>query len=127
MELGEALRARREFNGRIARTFEAIDLLAVPAMPIAGPSLAQMASLGEDPAAILAIGPFTAPFDVCGYPTISVPCGASANGIPIGFQFAAKPFAESLLTRAAHAYQSVTDWHTRRPQLGAVLPKESRG
>ena len=76
-----------------------------------------MASLGEDPAAILAIGPFTAPFNACGYPTITLPCGASTNGIPIGFQFAGAPFSEALLCRAAHAYQSRTDWHQRRPPL----------
>jgi amidase len=117
LELGAALKGRRDFNGRVALMFETIDLFLVPALPVAGPTLAHMASLGEDPEAILAIGPFTAPFDVCGYPTITTPCGASAAGIPIGFQFVGKPFAEALLCRAAHAYQGVSDWHLRRPTL----------
>lgn len=117
IELGEALKSRRDFNGSVARMFEAIDLFLVPALPVAGPTLDYMASLGEDPEAILAIGPFTAPFDVCGYPTITTPCGASAAGVPVALQFVGKPFSESMLLRAAHAYQGETDWHRRRPTL----------
>ncbi len=116
-DMAVALRDRRDFNGRMARLFAGIDLMIVPALPVAGPSLAHMASLGEDPDGILAIGPFTAPFDVCGYPTITLPCGASPRGIPVGFQVVAKPFAEDLLCRAGHAYQSRTDFHARRPDL----------
>jgi amidase len=117
LAMADALHDRRIFNGRIATMFAAIDMLLVPGLPIAGPTLDYMASLGEDPEAILAIGPFTAPFDVCGYPTITVPCGASTAGIPIAFQFVGKPFNEALLCRSAHAYQGVTQWHLRRPAL----------
>ncbi len=117
LDLAQALKDRREFNGRVALMFEGIDLLLAPGLPVAGPSLDDMAALGEDPEAILAIGPFTAPFNVCGYPTITAPCGASKSGIPIGFQFVARPFLESLLFRAAHAYQGATEWHLRRPDL----------
>jgi amidase len=117
IELAGALQTRRDFGGRMAALFDGIDLLLLPALPVAGPSLAYMASLGEDPEAILAIGPFTAPFNACGYPTITLPCAASTNGIPIGFQFAGPPFSEALLCRAAHAYQSRTNWHERRPAL----------
>lgn len=117
LAMAEALNDRRIFNGRIATMFTGIDMLLVPGLPIAGPTLDYMASLGEDPEAILAIGPFTAPFDVCGYPTITVPCGASTAGIPIAFQFVGKPFNEALLCRSAHAYQGVTQWHLRRPAL----------
>jgi amidase len=116
-ELGAALAARREFSARVAHTFADIDLLVVPALPVAGPTLAFMDSLGDDPDAILAIGPFTAPFNICGYPTITLPCGAGANGIPIAAQFAARPFAEALICRAGYAYERVTDWHRRRPEL----------
>ncbi|MFP5077955.1 amidase [Rhizobium sp. YIM 134829] len=118
-DLAAALEDRRQFNGLIERLFATIDLLIVPGLPVAGPSLEYMASLGEDPAAILAIGPFTAPFDVCGYPTITMPCGQSSEGIPIGFQFVAKPFAEALLCQAGGAYQSETSFHRRRPTLQA--------
>lgn len=118
LELAEALKSRREFNGAVALMFEPIDLMLVPTLPVAGPTLAYMATLGPDPDGILAVGPFNAPFDVCGYPTITVPCGKSRDGgIPIAFQLAGKPFAETLLCRAAHAWQTVTDWHRRRPEF----------
>ncbi len=116
-ELAQAQQARRAFNGAVAAMFAPIDLLLVPALPVAGPTLAHMATLGPDPDGILAIGPFTAPFDVCGYPTITLPCGANGRGVPIGFQFVAAPFQEALLCQAGHAYQGVTDWHRRRPAL----------
>jgi amidase len=116
-DLAVALAARRRFTGEMALLFDGLDLLVIPALPVAGPTLEFMASLGEDPAGILAIGPFTAPFDVCGYPTITLPCGSSTAGVPIGFQFAARPFDEALLCRAGHAYQAVTDWHLKRPNL----------
>lgn len=125
-DMAVALRDRRDFTGRMAALFADIDLMLVPALPVAGPTLAHMASLGEDPDAILAIGPFTAPFDVCGYPTITLPCGASPLGVPIGFQFVAKPFAEDVLCRAGAAYQGVTRWHERRPDL-APFAKATQG
>ena len=49
--------------------------------------------------------------------TLSVPGGMSREGIPIGLQLIAPAFDEATLLRAAHAYQTVTDWHTRRPPL----------
>lgn len=116
-ELAEALKSRRDFNGSVALMFEPIDLLLVPALPVAGPTLDYMSTLGPDPDGILAVGPFNAPFDVCGYPTITVPCAKSSQGIPVAAQFVGKPFAEALICRAAHAYQTVTDWHRRRPVL----------
>ncbi|GGB42761.1 putative amidase AmiD [Tistrella bauzanensis] len=114
-ELALAQDRRRTFTGAMEAVYDACDVLLVPGLPVAGPTLDYMAGLGEDPAAILAIGPFTAPFDVAGQPTVTVPCGISASGIPIGCQFAGPRFAEALVARAGHAFQTATDWHTRRP------------
>jgi amidase len=116
-ELADALRLRRQFTGAMARIFDGIDLMLIPALPVAGPSLDYMAALGPDPAGILAIGPFTGPFNLCGYPTITLPCGVSDQGIPIGCQLVGKPFAEAMLVAAGQAYQNRTDWHLRRPEL----------
>jgi aspartyl-tRNA(Asn)/glutamyl-tRNA(Gln) amidotransferase subunit A len=59
----------------------------------------------------------TAQFSLAGVPAISVPCGFSAGGLPIGLQIAGRPFEEATVFRAAHAYEQATPWHTMRPVL----------
>ena len=61
----------------------------------------------------------TAAFDIFGLPTISIPCGFSASGLPIGLQISGAHFAETTVIALAHAYEQATEWHTKRPQLGA--------
>ncbi|HXP83067.1 MAG TPA: amidase [Bryobacteraceae bacterium] len=56
-------------------------------------------------------------FDVYGLPAITVPCGFTSSGLPIGLQISAAPFAESTMLALAHAYEQATEWHTRRPAL----------
>jgi aspartyl-tRNA(Asn)/glutamyl-tRNA(Gln) amidotransferase subunit A len=53
--------------------------------------------------------------DLC---AVSVPCGFTSEGLPIGLQIYAKPFAEDMALRVAYAYEQATEWHTRRPDLG---------
>jgi aspartyl-tRNA(Asn)/glutamyl-tRNA(Gln) amidotransferase subunit A len=55
--------------------------------------------------------------NLAGIPGISIPCGFSAGGLPIGLQLQARPFDEEHLLRAAYMYQTATDWHERRPDL----------
>jgi aspartyl-tRNA(Asn)/glutamyl-tRNA(Gln) amidotransferase subunit A len=59
---------------------------------------------------------FTLPVNIAGLPGLSVPCGL-VDGLPVGLQIIGKPFDEETLLRAGHAYQHVTDWHTKRPAL----------
>jgi aspartyl-tRNA(Asn)/glutamyl-tRNA(Gln) amidotransferase subunit A len=59
----------------------------------------------------------TVPFDVYGLPTISVPCGFTHSGLPIGLQISGPHFGESKVLALAHAYERATDWHKRRPEL----------
>jgi aspartyl-tRNA(Asn)/glutamyl-tRNA(Gln) amidotransferase subunit A len=59
----------------------------------------------------------TSPFDVFGLPTITIPCGFSNAGLPIGLQISGAPFAESTVLSLAYAYQQETKWHTRHPNL----------
>jgi aspartyl-tRNA(Asn)/glutamyl-tRNA(Gln) amidotransferase subunit A len=58
-------------------------------------------------------------FDVLGLPAISVPCGFDKDGMPIGLQITGPRFGESRVLALAHAYQQITDWHTRFPPLVA--------
>jgi aspartyl-tRNA(Asn)/glutamyl-tRNA(Gln) amidotransferase subunit A len=59
----------------------------------------------------------TAAFDIYGLPTITVPCGFSSEGLPIGLQISGNHFAESDVLALAHAYEQATEWHRRRPAL----------
>jgi aspartyl-tRNA(Asn)/glutamyl-tRNA(Gln) amidotransferase subunit A len=58
---------------------------------------------------------FTAPFNLTGHPAVSVPCGMSGTGLPIGMQLVSRHYNEPLLLRIAHAYERATTWHTMRP------------
>ena len=60
---------------------------------------------------------FTGPFNLAGVPAISVPCGFTESGLPLGIQIVGKPFAEETLFRVAHAYEQATEWHRRRPPI----------
>ncbi len=60
---------------------------------------------------------YTGPFNLAGVPAISVPCGFTQSGLPLGIQLVGKPFAEETLFRVAHAYEQATTWHTRRPPI----------
>ncbi len=60
----------------------------------------------------------TMPFNVVGLPGISVPCGFTGDGLPVGLQIVGKAFDEAGVLRIAHAYEQATDWHHRRPPLG---------
>ncbi|HEY1759742.1 MAG TPA: amidase [Bryobacteraceae bacterium] len=91
----------------IVKSFANVDLLITATMPGPAPATAAVPSSN------------TAPFDVFGLPTISVPCGFSKEGLPIGLQISGAPFAEMTVLALAHAYEQATDWHKRRPPLAA--------
>lgn len=59
----------------------------------------------------------TSPFDFFGLPAITVPCGFTSSGLPIGLQIAGAPFAESTVLALAYAYEQAPEWHKRRPNV----------
>ena len=59
----------------------------------------------------------TQPFDIFGLPTISIPCGFDARGLPVGMLIQGRHFGEASILNVAHQYQRVTDWHRRVPPL----------
>ena len=60
---------------------------------------------------------YTAPFDMSGHPTLTLPGGITTDGVPVGFQIVGRAFDEAPILAAGHAFQQVTDWHTRRPPV----------
>jgi len=106
-----AQRARRAFRDAMAQVFEHVDVLVTPTSPTAAHDFSDEVP-GRD------FTPYvrrTGPFNLTGYPAISIPCGFSSDGLPLGLQIVARYFAEDIMFRVAHAYQRVTDWHRRRP------------
>ncbi|GAA3509298.1 amidase [Dietzia aurantiaca] len=83
------LSRRRAFTGRMKRIFRDIDLVLLPGAGLASPTTATMSSLGTSPELLAALLVPTAPLDICGTPTISLPGGFTERGTPIGFSYAA--------------------------------------
>jgi aspartyl-tRNA(Asn)/glutamyl-tRNA(Gln) amidotransferase subunit A len=114
-----AQRVRAKGKGRLLETLEQVDLLATPTTAIAAPYIEQewVTIQGQDVPTREALLRITRIFSTVGLPAISVPCGFTKGGLPIGLQLVAKPFSESLLLRVAQAYQDSTTWHLRRPEM----------
>ena len=114
-----AQQARAVFDRAARRLLEDVDLLAGPTEPVTAPPLLQQQVLvGEhEVGTVAALTQYTRPYNITGFPAISVPCGFSSEGLPIGLQVAGRPFDEETVLRAAHAYEQSTNWHTRRPPV----------
>ena len=69
----------------------------------------------RDAAAARLFTMYTSPFNLTGLPALSMPCGFTRAGLPIGLQLAAGPWREAVLLRAARAYEAATDWSGRHP------------
>lgn len=117
LDLMKIYHARLVFQGQLRKFFQDVDLLLVPVHPFGNPSAAQLDEVFKRPGGIDDVLRFTAPFDMSGSPTITLPGGFDAGGMPIGFQLVGRHLDESLLVRAGHAYQGTTDWHRRHPPL----------
>ena len=94
---------------------EDVDLLLLPTT-----ACAALPGGAENLAAAAQLGRLTLPWAAAGTPAISVPVGFTAIGLPVGMQLVAAPWREDVLFRAATAYQSVTDFHQRRPQAALI-------
>jgi len=112
------LLARADFSGRMHALLHNVDLLLMPVIPFATPSLAQLAELRAQPAYRLQLMRYTAPFDMSGQPTITLPAGFTHDRLPLGVQLVAAHLREDLLVRAGRAFQLATGWHARRPPVG---------
>tara|TARA_B110000116_G_scaffold178768_1_gene154751 strand:- start:218 stop:1630 length:1413 start_codon:yes stop_codon:yes gene_type:complete len=114
-----AQQARSIFDQQGRRLLDEVDLLAGPTEPVTAPEiLASKVMAGEQEVGVVgALTQYTRPYNINGFPAISVPCGFSDDGMPIGLQLAGRPFDEMTVLRAAHAYEQANDWHTRRPPI----------
>jgi len=105
-----ARRTQTLVKHRMARYFREYDLLLTPSTPIPAP-------LREGQDAVeqaRQLTRYTAPFNTAGLPVLSVPCGFTAEGLPIGMQIVGPNWSEAKVLAAGHAYEQATEWHTRR-------------
>ena len=103
-------------KGELARLFTEVDLLLVPALTRATPKVGEVEN-APDMTPMFEMLYYCGGFNVSGHPTITLPGGIDGDGMPVAFQLVARPFEESLLFRAGHAFQTATDWHCRHPQV----------
>jgi amidase len=118
-ELAHLQVRRAAITGGLNKLLASIDLLLMPVMPQAVWSLQGLEAAGRDADTVAARLRFTAPFDMSGHPTLTLPGGMTRDGMPVGFQIVGSAFAEAAILAAGHAYQQATDWHLRRPPLDA--------
>ena len=116
-EYQRILLRRRDFAGRVLAALAPVDAMLIPAQPIAAPTVARMTMLGRVPAELAALIRYTAPFDMSGNPTLTLPVAFTAAGLPIAAQFVGKPLGEGVVVRAGRAFQRVTDFHRRHPRV----------
>jgi aspartyl-tRNA(Asn)/glutamyl-tRNA(Gln) amidotransferase subunit A len=86
-----------------------VDLLITPVMRVPAPPLADGGGSGSSASA--------AAFNVFGLPAVSVPCGFTGSGLPIGLQIVGAQHADAAVLALAHAYEQATVWHRRKPNL----------
>jgi aspartyl-tRNA(Asn)/glutamyl-tRNA(Gln) amidotransferase subunit A len=101
----------REWRANLQSLFsdKGLTVLALPTTPQVAPEIAG----SEGVSAAKELLRFTYPISLSGWPALSMPCGFTSDGLPIGLQLVAPD--ESTLLSVAHMYQQVTDWYTRRP------------
>jgi aspartyl-tRNA(Asn)/glutamyl-tRNA(Gln) amidotransferase subunit A len=104
---------RRQLQSLFRSSGGAYDVLVLPTTPIVAPLRS-----GLDAVATAAtLTRLTAPFNLAGLPALSLPCGFTRGGLPIGLQIVGAAWEEHRVLRAGHAYEQATEWHQRRPPL----------
>jgi len=107
-------RVRRTIND----VFAEVDLLITPTTPVPAITIEEALTMSPAPAGEVWLRN-TRPFNAYGLPAISIPCGYTMAGLPIGLQIAGPRFAEGRVLAFAHAFEQATDWHKRAPTFPA--------
>jgi len=108
-----ARRTQAEGRRRFEMFFDKYDLLLIPTTPIPAPAISGTGAI--EAAAMLTR--FTAPFNLTGLPALTLPCGFTRAGLPLGLQIVSKHWAEAKVLQAGFAFEQATEWHTRHPSI----------
>lgn len=101
---------KRDFD----EAFKKVDAILTPTTPTPAFRIGEKVS---DPLQMYLSDIFTISANLAGVPAISIPCGFTSEGLPVGLQIIGKPFDEEMILRIAHAYEQSTDWHKRKPDI----------
>ncbi len=110
----KALKVRTLIQRDFEQALRQVDVIACPTSPTPAVRVGEKVN---DPLAMYLMDIYTVSANLAGIPGISIPCGFSQSGLPIGLQLMGAHFAEERLLRIAHEYQLRTDWHTRMPPV----------
>ena len=110
----KALKVRRLVKKDFDDAFATCDVVIGPTTPTAAFAAGEKA---DDPLALYLSDVYTVSCNLAGIPGLSIPCGFTISGLPIGLQLLGAPFAEEKLLRIARMYETATDWHTKRPSM----------
>jgi aspartyl-tRNA(Asn)/glutamyl-tRNA(Gln) amidotransferase subunit A len=111
----KALKVRRLIREDFDRALAHCDVLIGPTSPTAAFKIGERS---DDPLQMYLADVYTVPCNLAGLPGISIPCGFTGTGLPIGLQIIGPPFEEEKVLRVARMYEKATAWHTCRPLLG---------
>ena len=114
----KAIRLRQMLRRQILDALNTVDVLVMPTTSVAAPSIPTKSGIGSKQEVLDEYSGrlnFTAPFSLANVPALSIGCGFTSQGLPVGLQVVGKPFDETTLFRVARAYEQATDWHSRRP------------
>jgi aspartyl-tRNA(Asn)/glutamyl-tRNA(Gln) amidotransferase subunit A len=114
LDYSQARRAQVVFRHEVDQFFNQYDLLLTPTTPFA--AVLQEDQEGVEEARARLSG-FVSPFNMAETPALSLPCGFTHDGLPIGLQIVGRRWAEAKVLRAGHAYEQATIWHQKRPVL----------
>ena len=114
-----AQRYRQLLGRELARLFKQVDVLVTPTLPITATTIGQqmITVRGVEQTVFSALLRNTEPFNLTGLPALALPCGFSAEALPVSMQVIGRPFDEITVLRVGHAYEQATDWHRQRPSL----------
>src|SRR5260370_15725249 len=113
----QSRRQLEQIRHSVSRLFDSVDLVITPTAPVPPFAIADLADPDTARAKELLMLRNTRPFNPLALPTISVPCGFTRAGLPIGMQITGPPGGEATVLRLAYSYQPATEWHNRNTTL----------
>jgi aspartyl-tRNA(Asn)/glutamyl-tRNA(Gln) amidotransferase subunit A len=121
-EFERAQRGLAATRAEAEKIFGSIDVVLTPTCLVAAPKVSDLEALSDKDLRAYEVQKLlgnTAPFSLLFWPSVSVPCGFTGEGLPVGLQISVRPGADALVLQVARAYEQATDWHKRMPAIAA--------